>query len=466
MPRGLNGEPIWIEDPRRVDAFYTALLTNGDDPLVLPEPKKDAEGYTKARVTWSLLRQYNLPFQSRPRVAARVKELDKEYAALRAAAAEKLNAMILENAPSTAFEPALHYFNGFQAQFDPLQWGIPPRPPMPVGMPMPMSDGHGGVYMGSLPVQIHNYHDLLGGGSGPMRPGLPWNIQEAQIRNRQASIPFSGVNKAYREWLDFRRAQESGEDSGKMDSLWNELKQRLVFLPRDVKTCLEKRRATPPAEQIGAAPASLSASKEANPVEELIAALEVTAARAQSDKPPDAPSNGVLEQNMEPFLEAWKTVESKDRIYTKGPRSEHAAFMIWQTLAEQPDCFTLFALREKAVRSALAQLPSHQGGKAQEAIPVRKTLEMALEQCAIIGDWSSFRRVLRLDSIATLLTGGEHHLWEQIGEEFEQAAGEGKSSPEAARARYAEILQLSDNAAIVTLAIRHLKELPGKDTRP
>jgi hypothetical protein len=36
-----------LQDPRRVEAFYARLFTAEDDPLVFPNPKTDAAGFTK-----------------------------------------------------------------------------------------------------------------------------------------------------------------------------------------------------------------------------------------------------------------------------------------------------------------------------------------------------------------------------------------------------------------------------------
>jgi len=467
MPRGPNGEALWGEDPRRVDAFYASLLTAGNDPLVLPDPAKDVERFTQARVTWSLLLlRSNLPFQSQPRVAARVRELDDEYAALRASAAEKLNAMILENAPSAKFEPALKYFNGFQAHFDPRQLGIPPSPPAPVGVPMVMGDGQGRTFMGQMPGLIHDYHDLLGARPGPMPTNPMWAVQDNMIRHRLTSVPTFGVNKAYGEWLDFRRAQEKGAAAGELESLWQALSKSLWDFPRDVKISIEKRRGAARAEEIAATTAPRPMHQKAQPVAELISALEAAAARAQIHRPANEQNDGVFRANIKQLLDAWTTIGTRNPEDAPAPHAEDAASLSWRALAERADYLALFALREKAVRSELAQLPARRGGSEGETVPVRQALEDALELCALDSDWASFHRVLRLDSAANLLANSERRLWIQIAEAFEQAARERGSSPDSARVRYVRILELSDDAEITTLAIRQLKALPAKQTRP
>ena len=474
LPRGPNGEAAGRDDPRRVDAFYAALLTAGDDPLILPDPKTDVEGFTRARVVWSLLLERNVPFQTRPRVAARIKELDGQYAALRASALARLNALILENAPPAVFEPALNSFNAFLDQFDPRPWGFPPPGPMPMPMmPMTVRDSEGRTFVTwSTRGLIHDYHDLLGARQGSMMPGLPWRVQEQQLRQRLASISTAGVHRAYREWLDFRRAEVNGAALGELDSLWEDLRARMVYLPREVKISIEKRRASTRAEAIVAAsapaPEPRAAGRETQAVAKLIAALEALAARAPIEGAASEPHGAVFQEYVKSLPGMWRMVGRQDPEEGQAAQSdgENAAPLAWRMLAEQADCLPLFALREKAVRSVLAQLPSRQGGDMEEAVPVGRVLEAVLEKCVLDGDWKSFHRVLRLDSAANLLAGDERLLWKQIGEAFEQASGEAKSSPQTARARYASILQWSDDTAITALAIRRLQALSVKDTRP
>jgi hypothetical protein len=468
--RAPDGGPIPVEDPRRVDAFYAALLAAGDDPLILPDPRKDVEAFTKARVTWSLLLDCQVPFQTRPRVVARVKKLDEAYAAMRASAAERLNAMILENAAPAAFEPALNYFNGFQIDFDPRRWGFLPGRQMPMRAPAMMRDSQGRLFLGRVPGLVHDYRDLLTANLGPMR-GVPWSATEQMIQQRLASVSLSGVNRAYREWLDFRRAQVNGAPPSELDSFWSLLHERLPFLPREVKVCLEKRRAPPApgpisppsAPELGPAPID----RAVQPVEELLAALDAIAARLPGAGPANAQNNGALVQTMKDLPGEWKAVGGAGPGGAEASSEESVVPIIWQALAEEPDSLALFALREKAVRFVLMQLPARRGGAAEEkAVPVRKALEAALENCAVDGDWASFHRVLRLDSAAGLLARGDHLLWKNIGDALEQAAGERKSSPKTARARYATILQSSDNAAITALIARRLQELPAEAARP
>jgi hypothetical protein len=328
--------------------------------------------------------------------------------------------------------------------------------------------------MGQMPGMIHDYHDLLGGGRpGGMPVAPPLKLQEQMIRNRLGSVSLSGANRAYREWLDFRRAQANGATPSEVDSFWNLLHDRLVFLPREVKECIEKRRAplTPTAEPVAPAPALEPAlapiRRETQPVEELIAALEAVSARMQGAGPANAQNHGALEQNTKRLLGEWKAVAGAGAESAEASSRESAGPIEWRALAEQPDSLTLFALREKAVRFVLTQLPAHRGGAAEDkAVPVRKALAGALEKCALDGDWPGFHRVLSLDSAAGLLAGADHLRWKEIGDTLEQAAGEQTSSPETARGQYATVVELTDSAAITALVARRLKELPVERARP
>jgi len=469
-PAGFPGQRFGpfsaADDPRRAAAFYAALLTAGDHPLILPNPKTNVEEFTKARVTWSLLLQCNVSFQTRPRVAARVKELDDEYAEMRASAQQRLNVMILENAPPDSFEPALNYFNAFLASFDPQRWGLPPQRPMPMMMPpMMVSDGQGRVFPspGLQGGQIHDYHDLLVGHPGVPTGGNSWALQEGLILQRIASMSAAGPQRAYREWLEYRRAQTNGAAPDELKSLWGQLRERLVFFPSEVKASIEKHRALPRVEDVIAAPGSDPARQENRPIEELIAALEAASARVLTGGSANEGNDGGFQEKMKHLLEAWRSIQRKEPQDPRSPQSDNAAPVAWQALAGRTDGLKLFSLREKTVRAALAQLPSQHGGNTDETVPIRKTLEVALEKCVTESDWTSLRYVLRLDSAANLLTGAERLLWKQIADESERASGEAISSPETARYRYREILGLSDDPALTKFAVRRLKELATKE---
>jgi hypothetical protein len=472
-----------LQDPRRVEAFYAALFTAGDAPLVFPNPKTDAEGYTKARVIWSVLLRNKTPFQIRLRVKARVAELDAQYDALRVSAGERLNALIQENASAAVFEVALNHFNAFQDQFDPRLWGMPPQIGlgMPLGIqPMPMaitdSEGRSFLQWVTQPSQIHDYHDLLGprvgGPPRQMMGGLPWKVQEQQIQNALANNSNIGVHKTYRQWLDYRRAEESGAAPTEMATLWEEFRRQMNYLPLETQSAIRKRHESPDAPEAAASPETAAApglhpaSPETQPVAELIAALEALATRIQYEVAAGDLMGRDLKNRVTALLNEWKGIDSEDAEVSQITHPQYEDPMAWQALAVRPDCLTLFALREKAVRYALARIVSQRGGGAEEALPIRKALETALEKSVIEGDWPRFRRVLRLDSAANLLPGAGHIAWSQMANAFEQAAGESKSSPEAAKDRYFEILRTSDNAAIAALAIRCLKALPGKGTPP
>lgn len=330
------------------------------------------------------------------------------------------------------------------------------------------------------PNQIHDYHDLLGSRPGqPMRPtmggGLPWPIQEQQIKQALTSNSTIGIHKTYRQWLDYRRAEESGAAPAETASLWEELRKDIHFLPTELQASIQKRHDLPGAPETAASakragapgatatPGPHPASPETQPVEELIAALEALATRVQNEASTGQPDHGILKLWLPDLLNEWKIIvrETGEGVAATRPRIRMVSG--WQEIAERPDCAILFPLREKAVRFTLAQISSQPGGAADEALPLWKVLVKELEKSALADDWVRVDRLLRLNAAAGLLPRAESVAWSGMAEAFAQAADASKLSPDAGRDQYLGILRRSENASITSLAIQRLKALPRKE---
>ena len=340
-------------------------------PWLLPDPVTDPAGYAAARADWRALNQIHHSFVKRPAVVARFLEMERRLSDELETRRAALHEAMLRNASAKEFD-------GLLKQFARLQ----PPPEVPA---RPQS----GFPRQNIGRSSPDYREMI----AARNPGPP-DFGQRGMRRPEDSPEL----RAYSWWLGFRRAEEAG-DAGRVALQKKELDDQLAPLPGTLRAALAARYATAPVS--AAAPV---ATVEATPLAALLTALE---------KVPPQLSVG-------PLLAAWRQIDGlKSRVETGGgtPMSP-----VWFALAAKADGMQLFALRDRAAETVLAEFAGNAPRKNSSAdAPLDVRLRELIAAACLAGEFENASRLLALDEACGALDPEDHAAYRRAGGIFQQA---------------------------------------------
>jgi len=323
-------------------------------PLLLPDPDKDPAAFWEASREWKAMVTMKHRFVLRPRIAERFAELNARYQSRMNEVRQRLERMILANAPAGEFENALRDF---------------PEKAIPFQRPNPQPNP------AQMPRANPSYRDFIAAG---VRPG----------------VSEVSAYTAFAKWFNLRLAEESG-DQQTLQSAVKQLEMASKgFTPEVAKFVSKRLSRIPTAERKeGGGDQDKLGPSSGNPVNDLIAAL---AAKA----------------DWEPLAEAWRRVREGDAT----PTRETAPFANpnWRLIACVPGNSGLIDLREQATRQALASITKIPAKK--DAEPIATLLIESFEEALSTGAKSRARQFLQLDAASGTLRPDEHLAIRQVVE--------------------------------------------------
>jgi hypothetical protein len=325
-------------------------------PLLLPDPDQDPAAFWEVSQDWQAMVAMKHRFVLRPRIAGRFAELNARYRAKMEGIRKKLDQMILTDAPADEFENALRDF---------------PEKPIPLPGPDPRRNPM--LPYGSNP----SYRDLIPKSTPPRM--------------------FNGDrHTAFARWLDFKRAEESGDD-GRLRTAAADLEKARAGMTLEVTKFvagrLNKALAVETRESVKPSKLKLG-PPSGNTATDLIEALE-------------------SQQDAAPLAEAWRRVVDEDA----SPIPEITTFSrpMWRDIAVETEGSKVIDLREKATRQALASI-TKSASMDIDTEPVATRMIEAFEKAFSAGDKTQARRLLRLDMASSSLPYDLHLSLRQIVE--------------------------------------------------
>jgi hypothetical protein len=178
----------------REDVVLTAILFRSimgiPKPLLLPDPDQDPAAFWEASLDWNALLTMKHRFVLRPQIANRFAELNARYRSKMDGVRQRLEMMILTNAPAAEFENALRDF--------------PEKP---------------------IPVQVSN-RIVNVSAFGPGANLSYRDLMASRVPRRYAGTAYT----AFAKWLDLRFAEESGNKE-KLRTAANELQMAAKGFP-------------------------------------------------------------------------------------------------------------------------------------------------------------------------------------------------------------------------------------------
>jgi hypothetical protein len=335
-------------------------------PLLLPDPDQNPTAFWEVSKQWQAMVAMKHLFVLRPRIAGRFAELNARYRARMEAVRKRLDRMILTDAPVGEFENALQDFP---------EKPVFPSPPSPSSPPDPRSNPM------QPPGTNPSYLDLI--------PKAP------------ISHIFPGErHTAFARWLDFKRAEESGDD-GKLRTAAAELEKARTGMTPEVAKFVAGRlnKALAVENEESVEPIKLG-PPSGNPAKDLIEAL-------------------ALQQDAAPLAEAWQRVVDGDA----SPIPEMPTFSrpIWRDIVVATEGSKVIDLREQATRQALASI-TKSASVDNDTEPVATKLIEAFEKAFSAGDKTQARRLLQLDMASSGLPYDLHLSLRRIVELLPDAA--------------------------------------------
>lgn len=346
-------DPLWPPEPVLALVDFWSVLAN-PEPLLLPDPGDSPGQFSQWRGILRQLRWLEHRFVARAGVATRFADLERAIALSLHASYRERDRLILVDAPIAEAKAAYVRFGGVTA---PLRAAGPPRDRALFARPAGMPD----------------YRDVVRGSGGAMAPP----VDQAE-------------GSGYPEWLAWRGAKERGE-VGEIAATATRLHAALPRLPLNVRQHLEKRLSA--AASATEAPAVQAGAPRNNPVEHLLATLQLLASR----KPHGTASDGIAKE--------WRGIDAASSLASPESRTD----LDWQHLASEPEGQTLFALRDAAALHTVAGIIRE---SPIDAVPAGTTLATllteALEKSIRKSDIASAAQLLALDRACCALTPETH----------------------------------------------------------
>ena len=355
------------------ELYETQSIVGAPVPFLFPDPGADPAGYAVARADWQALKRINHGFVKRPPVVAHVAELERRLAVELETRRAALQVAMRRHASAKEFDGLLKQWTSLQAA--------------PAGTPRRPQGGYAPQNAGRKPA---DYREMIAArNSGPPDFG----------QRGGPKLEGSPELRAYSWWLGFRRAEEAGDPEG-VALKKVELDDQLAPLPGTLREAISARYATVPVST--AAPPVTTT--EATPIAALLAALE---------KVPRQLSTG-------PLLTAWRQIGgAKSRVETDARTSTSP---IWFGLAATADGAQLFALRDRAAETVLAEISRNTPQKISSVdAPLDVRLREMIASACLAGEFENASRFLALDEACGALDPDEHAAWRRACGIFQQA---------------------------------------------
>jgi hypothetical protein len=402
-----------------LELIYFWTVVTSPEPLILPDPNGDIRPAMNARQQWQALIRARYRFGLRPAMMERFAEFERAFQKRQTAARNRLDQLIIENAPAAAYEAALKEDESLSDSPKDSKRRLPPAPRLPTEGP----DHRRIIEQNASFMQ----------GSRPQTAGRP---------------------EFYAHWLAFRQAEERGEMHAlarSRDALLratNAVPIQLATIVRERATRTAQEKST---ERADATLPEVSAMAQKDPVQRMAAALQAGNGR---------PGYHFLRAKL---ADAWRDIRG-DEVLAEDYRAGAAS--VWESLVGSHHAKVWLELRESATRAALASLVNRDIA-ALDSFPLITVVRNEFERAVTAGEIETARKILNLAILSAALGQEESNEKAGLFQRLDQARmAEMRADFPTARAVYSEMVWQSRDLALSRIAGERLKGLPAKEPAP